>query len=369
MRDLLRRPGESLLISAALTLLVAVSATSLLLTQSLGETAREMLSGAPAMVVRKIGPGGWEPIPEKEAVACAEKVPGITGVRTRTWGLVIAAKIPITVVAADGPAIASLSPYAAMIRLPGKNEAVTGPGIDGIIGEYLNLSGGETINPAVIGALGADTAMAIQDVVLLHPDDARRVLGIPDGYASDLALDVFHDEEAHVLIPELSAAFPWPVKIATRDETAGFYAAGYSRQGGIALIGLTPAIFALCLIVFHTVRERTGRRREVGLLKAIGWTTGDIVTLQLFRAAWAGIPAAVSGVAIAYALVFMPGITWPASFFFGWNDRPPGLYLQADGALISLLLVVAIVMAPFFAATLWPALKSAAADPQDIMGG
>jgi len=363
MRDLLRRPEKTILLAVVLAVTVTVSATALLLTRSLALTAEALLSGAPAMVVRKIGPGGWEPIPVDEAMTAAIAVPGVTGARPRCWGVLSGPEIPVTVIGGDESMVAVIG------RLPGRGEAIAGPGIGRGAGEMLRLSGSEGIDLTIIAAFGPEMGMAVHDVVMLDPADARRILGLPGGYASDLAIDVFHAEEATAILPDLAAAFPWPVKITTRTETTGYYAAAGSKRGGLIMITMIPVLFALALIVYLTVREKTGRRHEVGLLKAFGWTTRDIVALQGYQALFIALPAAAVGLLIAYALVAWPGITWPAYFFLGWDRQAPGLYLQMDGAIPVLLEVAALVVVPFVAAVLWPALRSAAIDPQDLVEG
>ena len=102
-----------------------------------------------------------------------------------------------------------------------------------------------------------------QDVVLVHPADARRLLGLASGEAVDLAVDVFHAEEAAALRPELAAAFSWPVRITARSEAVGLYTGGLARRGGLMLIAGIPAVLALVLVVLGAVREAVDRKSVV----------------------------------------------------------------------------------------------------------
>jgi ABC-type lipoprotein release transport system permease subunit len=178
---------------------------------------------------------------------------------------------------------------------------------------------------------------------------------------------VFHAQEAEALAPDLAAAFPWPVRITTRSETAGIYAAGASRRSGIIAVGILPAVLSVCLLAAAIVRDRIGRRHEVGLLKALGWTTADIVHFQVFRSVFIGVPAMVAGLLTALVLVFRPGTTWPGYLFFGWEASPPPLYLETSGTLWTVLAVAGLVLLPFLTATLAAALKTAVVEPQEIL--
>ena len=127
------------------------------------------------------------------------------------------------------------------------------------------------------------------------PQMPDNILGICQGYASDLVVDVFHENEAEALLPDLAAAFPWPVRVTTRREAAGIYSAGLARRSGLVYMTLIPAVLALAFIVAGAGKNHSARRYEAGLYKAFGWTTPDIFRLQLLKALLSGVPAVSCG--------------------------------------------------------------------------
>jgi hypothetical protein len=143
----------------------------------------------------------------------------------------------------------------------------------------------------------------------------------------------------------------------------GVYATELARRGGLAAFAAAPAILALVVLVAGAVRDRLARRREVGLLKALGWTTRDVVTLQLARAIVLAVPATALGLAGATALVLWPGAVWPGALLFGWTSAPPLLAPGVGGALTVLVETAALVLVPWIAATLAPAVAGATTDP------
>ncbi len=368
VREAMRRPGETLLLAAALFALVAWIGTVLLLTHALENTAASILAKGPSLVVRRISPGGWAPIPARTSADIARALPGVTHARPRIWGLVASPSGPLTVVAADEET--RMGGEAAAVSAPARGEAVLGPGAaPETNGPSLTLRGARTMTFKVAGRLPPASGLLAHDIVVLCAEDARRLLGLPEGHASDLALRVFHEEEEEAILPDLSTAFPWPVRIATRSETVGLYAGGTARRGGIALVLTVPAILAAVLLVAGSARDRIGRQREVGLLKAMGWTTGDLVRLHLLRSAAVGLPATALGMLFAYGLVLWPGVRWPGALLFGWQGPAPLLILTPAGAFLTLLEVGALVFVPWLAANLWAAAKGASADPQDLIQG
>lgn len=350
----------------ALFFWVLIVGTSLFLTHGLTVTAARLLDNGPALVVRRIGNGGWAPIPVKDALEAVGRVPGVQAARARVWGTTRTDDGVVTVMGVSDAGRSGLNEPS--FRKPGPGEAVVGSGIR-IQNSRLWLTGsGEAAEPfQVVEVLARDSDMVANDLVLLHESDARRVLGLSAGHATDLGVYVFHPGEASAMLPEMSSIFPWPVQLITREEIHGIYASGFSRRGGIALLVAFPGFLALALVLYGVVRERIGQRYQVGLLKAFGWTTRDIIRFQMYRALCLGMPAMTMGLAAAYWLVFFPGITWPGRIFLGWDKHPPALFLDPSGALVISVEVILAVLVPYIAAVLWPSLRSGAADPQDLI--
>jgi len=364
IRDLVRRPLESGLLVTALLLTVSVTAAPLLFTQALSTTSGLMFRDAPSLVVRKLNALGWTPIPSDQSVQLAKSVPGVIAARPRVWGRVAGPEGPLTVIGIDryGP------PLPQSTALPGREEAVVGTDVKGDrVAPFLTLTGQRTATLKIVGRSDAMTGIAEPNMVLLHIDDARDLLGVPDGYASDLAIEVFNPAEESAILPDLTAAFPWTVRITTRTESAGIFAAGLARMGGMAVAFLVPALLALCLLVAVTVRDRFGRRFEIGLLKALGWTTGDIVRLQVSRALLIGIPGAAGGIMLALLLVFWPNANWPVRLCPEWQALSSRLSFSPGDAGLILLEVTGLVVFPFLAATIGTVLRCAIADPQEML--
>ncbi|RLB57989.1 MAG: hypothetical protein DRI90_17285, partial [Deltaproteobacteria bacterium] len=384
----------AVLYGACLAVLAAVTAIPLLLTQAVDDTVRVLLADSPSLIVRRVDAGGWRPLPASEAVERARKVPGVTGVRPRIWGVVRGPDGPVTLIglpgplepggAADGevpgpgdpamasdgargpwPEIGTLRPW---LRGLAPGAAVVGPALAAAEqGGVIELRGVETLQLDVHGSLGSETSMAAHDLVVVSASDARRLLGLAAGEASDLAVLVFHESEEDAIVPDLAAAFPWPVHIRQKSETLGWYATGVGRRGGIAMLALTPALLGLVLLVVAAWRDGLTRRREVGLLKALGWTTGDVLRLRLLRAAIVGLPAVVVGLVAAYQLVFWPGGSWIGEILLGWPHHPVELTLQPGSAGLVLLEVGVMILLPWFAAAIWPVLRTAASQPERLL--
>jgi hypothetical protein len=368
-RDLLKRPCESLLLATALTLTIASVGTLLVFPRALYDTVDRLLSAAPSIVVRRVDATGWRPLPTRAAVQAASRVIGVVSAKPRIWGIVKGPQGPVTIVGmSDGALPAPVSDYLA--RAPGRGQAVVGPGVgssktDGT----LQLEGALRSRYQVTGRLPDETSIFTHDLVLLNVTDARQLIGLAEGYASDLAVDVFHGDEEDAILADLAAAFPWPVRCITRRQSAGIHANGLNRGAALAALAVVPAVLAICLLVAVNIRRSMGRQTDLGVMKAIGWTTGDIVRLQLYRALYVGLPSAAAGICLSLLLVYWPAASWLGRIFLGWETLPPLLYLEPQGAVTLLLEVAGFILAPVFASALMPAIKGATTDVHDLIEG
>jgi ABC-type antimicrobial peptide transport system permease subunit len=120
-----------------------------------------------------------------------------------------------------------------------------------------------------------------------------------------------------------------------------------------------PGLLALLLIITGTVADSTAQRAHWGLLKSMGWTTADIVRLQVSRAMIVGIPAVILGLASAYAVVFYPPAAGIAAFWITGGQHLPALTLVSSGAAVIMIEIAAMVGLPFLAAVFLTTLRTA----------
>ena len=366
-REILRAPGQSLMIFLVLALVTAFVGAALLFTDALSHTATIALEKAPSLIIRNISHGGWEPIAVKQSVKAATQVRGVTRATPRLWGLVQGPNGPVTVVGVshESPALDHEPQH---FTPPHIGNAVVGPGIEAIPGSTLQL---QTVNRSfsftVTQKLPATFSATVNDTVLLHEHDARKILEIPDGFASDLAIDVYHASEEEAILPDLATAFPFTVSITTRNQSTGRYSGAITRRGGLFLLVSLPAILALILLVLATNRNQKQYRQEIGLLKTMGWTTGEILYLHGVKSLMIGLPALLTGSTLAYGLVFTDLAIIPANILFDWKSSPPMLWIPWTDMLLNLSVVSSTVMLPWLAAVIWPVFRASATDPQQLV--
>jgi len=201
----------------------------------------------------------------------------------------------------------------------------------------------------------------------LHQDDVRKLLAIESGYASDLAVTVFHDSEVVALLPEISKAFPWPVHIITREDVSASYKASFLQQGTLVSILWFPALITFGLYILVVMKQRLGQRSDIGLYKALGWTTRDIMVVYGVRLFFLLFPFFVFGFCLAYLIALGPYSDIIGTLIFGWRSISPPLFISWNSLLLVFGELVAGVLIPICIITMWPLAQVAVADPSDFL--
>lgn len=366
-RELLRRPGRHLLLFAALAAVSAGSALPLLLTSGLAHSAAQVLAASPSLVLRRVQPGGWRPIEADSASAHARAVPGVLSARPRVWGLASCQNRAVTVLGFDLEQAARLASLGFSSEPPASGTALIGPGVAALPGARLTLRSAEEMHVTVAARLPDSTGIMAHDLILLPLADARRLLGLAPHEASDLAIEVHHPAEELALPPDLAAAMPWPVRITGRTEALAALEGGLIRRGGLGFMVTLPAVLTLLLLVLNAAQQQAGRW-ELGLLKALGWSSGDILRRHLWQGLLLGLPAIMTGLALAQFLASGPGGAPVAGWLLDWPGTAPRLRLDAGAALAPLGLLTATILLPWLAALVLPVLLTAG-EPLRLLRG
>jgi ABC-type antimicrobial peptide transport system permease subunit len=108
---------------------------------------------------------------------------------------------------------------------------------------------------------------------------------------------------------------------------------------------------------------------EIGLLKALGFSTTDVIQVRLLESAILGTIAGSVGLAagIIYDVVFNAPVL--RDFMMGWANLYPSFSLPVYISAQTVLLTYAITIVPLLFATVIPSWLNATVDPDIAMRG
>ncbi|MBK9395305.1 MAG: ABC transporter permease [Uliginosibacterium sp.] len=265
-----------------------------------------------------------------------------------------------------------LARYDRIVQLRSKvvaGEARLGPG-EAIIGRELardlGLSVGDRIS-VVLGSGGSTVSeslrvtalvdLGVRDLnrrtVYLPLRSAQSLVGLPGGATSlDITLrDVW---QAKDLARELSGRWPYDVE-SWQEANAQLVSALNAQSVSTSLIRSVVMIVVVLGIASVLVVSVVQKQREIGILRAMGCTRGQILRVFLLQGALVGAFGSLLGVLLASALI------WVFTSFVRGSDGLPLFAITLQPLLAAQISVIATCCGVL--AAIAPARRAAALDP------
>jgi ABC-type lipoprotein release transport system permease subunit len=373
-----RRRQKALALAGGLTFAVTLVAAVLFLTDALKGEAERARAALPGVLVQRLVAGR----PATLAVADAEKlqgIPSVARVRPRVWGYLFLPSLQgnVTVLGVP-PGERSLDGVQGALasgrdREPGRHEMVMGAGLARYVGLRLgDMQGLPSPNPeahplTLVGTFGSAVDLYTADVIVCDEDDARALLLVSPGEATDFALDVVNPDEARVVARTVIARLPG-VRVVERELLGRVYALAYGRRAGLVLAASLPALLALLVLAWDRVSGLGAEeKREIATLKAMGFSLADILAVKLYENLLVGLLATFAGIVLAYGWVFWLGAPGLRPTLAGWSVLYPEAPLTPAVDTAQIVGILLSVLGPFVGLSIVPAWRAASLDPVEAL--
>lgn len=346
-------------------LLVFALASVMFLASALRQEAASLLADAPDVVAQGLQMGRHA-LSRADDVARLRGLRGVQRVEGRLWGYLFdtstGANYTLQVPPAGSPEL-----------VPEAGQAILGEGVARLrrvqAGQriYLVAPAGEFLNLQVRAVLPAGTASVSADMVLLSEADFRRFYRLGADDYTDIALRVRNPQEV-AKVAEKAGLLLRQHRIVTRADLLRTYEALFSWREGLLLAMLAAAVLAFGILAFDKASGLSAQeRREIGILKAVGWATRDVIHMKLWEATLIAATAFLAGTLAAYLHVFVFDAPLLTPVLKGWSVlypriTPPPAF---DGLQLATLALLAVL--PYLAAIVVPIWRTASADPDAVM--
>jgi ABC-type lipoprotein release transport system permease subunit len=361
LASLARRKGKNLGLLAVFSLLVFVLASVMLFTHALRHEARLVLQDSPEIVLQRLVAGRHDLIPP----GYLEKIGRIRGVQNqqgRLWGYYYDAVVKAN--------------YTFMVPTDGSVEPgtiVVGPALErerGLAennGISFRAYNGTLFSFTIAKVLPRAAELVNADLVLMNEADFRAFFTYPAGHYTDIALSVANPLEVRNIAAKLANALPDSRPIL-REEVQRTYASMFDWREGLMLALLSAAILAFAILAWEKASALSAEeKREIGILKAVGWETGDVIKMKLWEGGLLSLTAFLLGFVGAYVEVFRFHAPLFEPVLKGWSVLYPRFELVPviDGLQVATLFFFTVF--PYLAAVLVPIWRAAVTDPDAVM--
>jgi len=108
-------------------------------------------------------------------------------------------------------------------------------------------------------------------------------------------------------------------------------------------------------------------RREIGILKAIGWETSDVILMRFWEGMVVSLSSFLAGLLLAYVHVFFTSAILFEPVLKGWAVLYPRFNPVpfVDASQVAALFFLTVL--PYTISTLIPSWRSATVDPDSVM--
>ena len=360
---LLRRKTRNFGLLLVYTLLVFLFASALLLGQGLRREAAVLLQDVPEVIVQRLTAGRHDLLPVAW-LDSLRRIRGVGAVQGRLWGYyydpAVKANYTLMVAPERGLAADEILVGAALARVRQLG-----------VGDYLGLraANGQPLPLKITGVLESASELLSADLMLLSEAGFRALFNLPPDQYTDAVLTVRNPREARTVAEKITLALPNSRPIL-RAEILRTYDAVFNWREGMAFVWLGALLLAFAILAWDKAAGLSAEeKREIGILKAIGWETGDILRMKLWEGTLLSLTAFLAGYALAWWQVFHGGARLFAPVLKGWAVLYPDFRLTPTVDPRQILVLLAVTVLPYILATLIPGWRAAIADPDAVMRG
>ncbi|MCT7909319.1 ABC transporter permease [Arcobacter lacus] len=255
-----------------------------------------------------------------------------------------------------------------------KDSMIIGNGVKKVFDKYayfdsydFKLENENSKNIKIFKDLPKEANLIANDLIIMDINIAKKILDIKPDFATDIVLDVPNPLERQnvkeqILLKESN------IRILQKDELKKEYENMFNYKGGIFLILFIVVIFTFILVLYQRYSMISSNdKREIGILKAVGWSIKDIIKLKIIENFIVAFMAFIIGVIFAYIFVFILQAPVLKNIFIGFSNIKNDFILNQNIKISNLITLFLFFMVPFLSAVLIPVWKIAVIDATKSM--
>jgi cell division protein FtsX len=359
--SLRRRWRKNVAVVGVYGLVIFALASVVFLTQSLTQGAVASLQSSPEIMVQQLRAGrhGLAPVTDVTALA---QIAGVGAVAPRRWAYLTDPASGETLLLQVGEA-GRLREFEATAGA----EVLRRRGL--AVGGVLTLRDqtGKSVGLTITGVAETSTPLESAALITVSETAFRALSGMPDGQAMDLALRVRNRRELPTIAAKIGESHP-AARPIIRDELVRTYTSLFNWRSGVIVVALLVPVLAFILFAWDKAAGLSpDERREIGILKAVGWETADVILLKCYEAVAVSLVAFVlgAGLAIAALAVPHPSVVLPA--LLGWSTLYPAFRPAPALGAYQMATLFFLTVFPYLVATVVPAWRAGTTDPDLVM--
>lgn len=231
---------------------------------------------------------------------------------------------------------------------------------------YFKKPDGEYVKLRRFDYLNGESAIFTNDIILISQKMARTLLGMDEDYVTDIAVNVYNKNEVVTIAAKIRDILK-DVRTVTKKDILNSYQNVFNYKLGFFITLFGVLIFTMVVIVIDKLGGLSETEKlEIGVLKATGWTTLDVLRLKFYESSFLVLQAYIMGVLLSMIYVYLLKAPIMMNIFNGYAT------LKTEYQLIfavdfKTLFFVFIAVVPFYiAAIIIPTYRIATLDTYEV---
>ena len=235
--------------------------------------------------------------------------------------------------------------------------------------DYFNFirADGTLLKVKIAGTFKTDNALDESSLMVINTKTFRDIVGYKETQASDLAITVANKEEVGFIASKIALLLP-NTKVVVKDDLRVMYENIYNFRSGFFLSIFIISFFTFFIIIYDKMSGlNSEQKREIGILKALGWRVGDVLNAKLYEGLIISLSAYVSGIVLALTYVYVLHAPLLKNIFLNNYDLIHSYNIEFTMDYETLALLFFLSVPIYIAATIIPAWQVATLDAEEVM--
>ncbi len=378
---LLRAKSKNIFIIVVFTLLIALLASIFFITNSIKYELDQTIESLPQIIVQKIKAGREYDI-EIDRVENIVTIAGVESVTPRVWGYYYFANagVNFSIVGINQyeeqykKSLENLVDRFDFDKLESNSSMIVGVGVKRVMSssyysDYFNfIKPDGTLKKVMIGGVfRGDTELESNDMIILPQKDAREIFGMSEDLATDIVVKVANPKEIPTIAGKIRLLYP-DSRVLTKNDLKVSYQNIFDYKSGLFLALFTISLFTFFMIIYDKSSGLSSEeKREIGILKAVGWSIDDILKEKFYEASIISTVSYLLGVLIAFAFVYIFQAPLLRGIFEGYSELKTSFNLPFVFDMQTLFLLFFLSVPIYIGATIIPAWRASSLDVDEVI--
>jgi len=364
------------------TLLIALVSSVLFITSSLKKDIFTTLDGQADFTLQRYEAGKVLNTPQKWLEECLE-LDGVTKVEGRIYGMHFYElnETYFMIVGVDFydseivKNIKSLVDNIDIDKFLERKNMIIGSGVKAFLDEYHYFDyyifrppdrGKEKVY--IYDEFDNSSNIVSSDVIVMDISLARKILGVKEGYVTDIILTVPNPNERETVFNKLRVSH-FNMRIIQKEDIKKHYENIYNYKGGIFLVLYIIVLSTFLLILYQRYSLiKSVDAKEVAILRLSGWQIGEVVQFKMVENFIVVVFAYIVGVFLAYFFVYGLDAPLLKQIFLGYDNLTTEVTFSPNISVKELITIFFIFVIPFMITIIVPVWRLSVEDVSEVIG-